>query len=130
MSLLRRLLKMLRGSRGSLGDSSPAKETYSVLIMDMFHYHDPEHEYTVGGFPTRELAVEYARRVVRKSVEYFGQPNQTLEELREGWFHFGEDAVVIGGNWAGLKELDFFIDNPATPEEVDWQAISKQRFTD
>ncbi len=60
MSLLRRLLKMLRGSRGSLGDSSPAKETYSVLIMDMFHYHDPEHEYTVGGFPTLELAVEYA----------------------------------------------------------------------
>lgn len=39
---------------------------------------------------------------------------------------FGEDAIVIGGDWKGLDELDDFIRNPATPEERDWQAIKKE----
>lgn len=99
--------------------------TFSVLIMDMFHYQDPEHEYTVDGFPTLELATEFARRWVRDSVEELRTADWTPDGLRNQWFTFGEDAIVIGGDWKGLDELEQFILNPATPEERDWQAIKK-----
>ncbi|MEW6211137.1 MAG: hypothetical protein AB1631_22420 [Acidobacteriota bacterium] len=100
--------------------------SYSVLIIDMSHYMDEESEYRIDGFPTFELAREFARRWVRDSVEEMREPDQTEEELRERWMMWGEDAIVIGGSYAGSHELDFFISKPATPEERDWKAIKKQ----
>jgi hypothetical protein len=99
-----------------------ADRSYSVLILDMFH-HDPDDDYTIGGFSTLELAREFARRWVRDSVEEVRKTSQTKEEVRSSWFTFGEDAVVLGGDYAGSRELDFFIEHPATAEERDWQAI-------
>lgn len=99
-------------------------EGYSVLIIDMFRY-DPEEDYLIAGFPTFELAQEFARRWVRDSVEEQRQPGQSKEDLRRRWYTFGEDASVIGGepHYAGSHELDFFIEHPARPEERDWQAV-------
>jgi|SRR5215204_6942838 len=99
---------------------------YSVLVIDMFHY-DPAEDYVIRGFPTFELAKEFARRRVRDSVEELRQPGQSPEELRRQWFTFGEDASVIGGepHYAGSHELDFFIEHTATAEERDWQAIKR-----
>jgi hypothetical protein len=99
---------------------------YSVLIVNMFHY-DSDDDYTISGFPTLELAREYARRRVRDSLEELREPGMTQAELRKRWMTFGEDAVVIGGDYAGGRELDFLIDNPATHEERDWKAIDKMR---
>ncbi len=96
---------------------------YSVLIIDMFHYQDEAYERVVHGFPSRELAVEFARRWVRDSLEELRQPRQPREDLRRLWFSFGEDALVIGGEYTGSSELDSFIDHPASDEERDWQAI-------
>jgi len=97
---------------------------YSVLIIDMLQ-HDPEEDYVVGGFPTFELAKEFARRWVRDSVEEQRRPGQTQEELRRRWFAFGEDASVLQGEprYAGSHELDYFIEHAATPEERDWRAV-------
>ena len=99
---------------------------YSVLIIDMFQY-DPEADYVVSGFPTFELAKEFARRWVRDSVEEQRRPGQSKEELRRMWHTFGEDAAVLDGapQYAGSHELDYFVEHPATPEERDWQAIKK-----
>ena len=99
-------------------------ESYSVLIIDMFHY-DPEEDYVISGFPTFELAKEFARRWVRDSVEELRKPGQSPEELRRLWYTFGEDASVLQGepHYAGSHELDFFIEHTATAEERDWQAI-------
>ncbi len=98
---------------------------YSVLIRDMFHRYDEE-EYVIGGFPTFELAKEFARRWVRDSVEEFRQPGQSKEELRRMWYAFGEDAVARGeAVYVGSGELDFFIEHTATAEERDWQAIKR-----
>jgi hypothetical protein len=36
---------------------------------------------------------------------------------------FGEDCTVVSGNYSGQEELDFFIANPATPEERDWASL-------
>ena len=83
----------------------------------------------VSGFPTLELAREYARRRVRDSLEELREPGMTQARLREQWMTFGEDAVVIGGNYAGAQELDSFLENPATAEERDWKAIDKLRWT-
>ena len=102
-------------------------ETFNVLIIDMYHYQDPDSEFTISGFLSFELAREFARRWVRDSLEDHRKPDQARKELRESWFMFGEDAVVIGGDYyAGCGELDFFIDNTATAEERDWKAIKKQ----
>jgi hypothetical protein len=96
---------------------------YSVLIIDMSY--DPEKNFVVEGFPTVELANEFARRRVRNSVEELREPNQTNGDLRRLWHMFGEDAAVGGGepHYAGSHELDYFIEHPATGEERDWRAI-------
>ena len=101
-------------------------EGYSVLIIDLFR-HDPEEDYVVSGFPTFELAREFARRWVRDSVEEQRQPGQSREELRRRWHTFGEDASVLEGepHYAGSHELDYFVGHPARPEERDWQAVKK-----
>jgi hypothetical protein len=92
---------------------------------------DEEEEFTIDGFPTYELAREFARRRVRDSVEEQRKAGQSRKELREMWFSFGEDAIVIGGErYAGSHELDFFIDNPATEEERDWKSIKKMAGID
>lgn len=100
-------------------------EGCSVLIIDMSY--DSEKDFVVGGFPTAELANEFARRWVRDSVEALRAANQTREELRRMWHMFGEDASVLGGDphYAGSHELDYFIDHPATAAERDWQEIKR-----
>ena len=99
--------------------------SYSVLIRDMFHYHEEE-DYVIGGFPTFELAQEFARRWVRDSVEGHREPGRSKEELRRMWHAFGEDAVVRGETvYVGSRELDFFVEHTATAEERDWQAVKR-----
>ena len=99
---------------------------YSVLIIDMFRY-DPKEDYVIDGFPTFELAKEFARRWVRDSVEELRKPGQSKEELRNMWYTFGEDASVMQAEprYAGSHELDYFIEHAASPEERDWQAVRK-----
>lgn len=102
------------------------RDTYSVLIIDMYHYQDEDENYEVDGFPTLELATEFARHWTPASVEHQRKPRKSREELRKMWHMFGEDAMVIGGGYTGSSELDFFVDHPATPDEVDWKAIEEQ----
>ena len=101
------------------------KQDFSVLIIDMSY--DEEKDFAVRGFPTVQLANEFARRWVRASVEELREPEQTREELRRLWHMFGQDASVLGGepHYAGSHELDYFIEHPATGEERDWQAIKR-----
>jgi hypothetical protein len=101
-------------------------ESFSVLIIDMFQ-HDPEEDYLIGGFPSVELANEFARRWVRDSVEEQRGCARTKDEVRRMWHTFGEDASVLGGSphYAGSHELDFFIDHPATAAERDWKEIKR-----
>ena len=100
-------------------------EGYSVLIIDMTY--DSEKDFVISGFPTVELANEFARRWVRDSVEELRAAGQTREELRRMWHAFGEDASVLGGepHYAGSHELDFFIDHPADAAERDWQEVKR-----
>lgn len=101
------------------------KESFAVLIIDNFHM-DPEEDYVIDGFPTIELAVEFARRWVRESVEESRKKSKTAEEMKKMWRTFGENAVVLDGNYRGSSELDYFVLNPATKREhTDWKAIKK-----
>jgi hypothetical protein len=102
------------------------KHVYPVLIIDMSY--DSEKDFVIEGFPTMELAREFARRRVRDSVENLRGANGAKEEVRRLWHMFGEDASVLGGeppHYAGSHELDYFLDHPATAEERDWQAIKR-----
>ena len=103
------------------------KKTFSVLIIDNFHF-DPEHDIIIEGFPTIELARDYARCIVRSSVEHHRKPNQTAAELRKLWHLFGENATVLGQGYRGSKELDFFIENPLE-KELDCEEIRKKAIT-
>lgn len=108
---------------------------YSVLVLDMFHYGDPEEETLVEGFTTLEQAREYARRRTRDSVEdqRHQYPAADAEELRKLWFMFGEDCLVVGGAYAGFSELDYFITHPASRAERNWADLvpgpDKSRLT-
>lgn len=102
-------------------------KTYSVSIIEMARYQDDDGSYSINGFPTFELAREFARRWVRDSLEELRRPGISREELRKSWFMFGEDAAVVGGEYyAGSQEIDFFIANRATQEERDWKAVKRQ----
>ncbi|MEW6128712.1 MAG: hypothetical protein AB1757_16855 [Acidobacteriota bacterium] len=102
-------------------------KSYAVLIIDMAHYRETESELLISGFPSREEAIEYARRRLRSSVEELRAMNQSAAELRRLWSIYGEDAMVIEeAGYKGSSELDFFIAHPASAEEQDWQAIEKR----
>jgi hypothetical protein len=58
-----------------------------------------------------ELAVEFARRWARDSLEELRKPNQSKEELQNVVYIFGEAAVVLDGDYSASSELDFFIDH-------------------
>lgn len=103
--------------------STSCTETFSVRILDMFHHGDPDEEFTISGFKTFEAAREYARRRTRDSVEENRPLSTSPQELREQWFMFGEDCLVLGGEYSGFEELDFFITNPATAEERDYVSL-------
>jgi len=87
------------------------RKTYSVLIIDNFHF-DPEHDMVIEGFPTAKSAIEYARCIVRSSIEHHRKPKQSKTELKQLWYLFGENASVLGHKYRGSDELEFFIDNP------------------
>ncbi len=99
------------------------KKEYSVRIIEMAHAQDPENERDYEGFPTPELAREFARRWVRDSVEELRTPEQAAGELRTLWFVFGEDALTDG--YKGSDDLVYFIEHPATRRERDWVAVLK-----
>lgn len=98
--------------------------TWSVLVIDMFHYMDPEEgEQTVEGFLRPEDAIEYARRRMRSSLEACRSSAADAAGLRTHWFIFGEDCIAIGTGYMAFSELDDFIAHPATPEEIDWVSL-------
>ncbi|MBF0382818.1 MAG: hypothetical protein HQL69_17495 [Magnetococcales bacterium] len=111
-------------SSRSFGNKTPSsKEKYSVVLLDNWHHAQPDHEWEISGFPNRELAVEYARRVVRNSVEQYRKPGVTEAEIIKEWSLGGDNAAVPGGYFYGADHVAFFAKNPATPEECDWKAI-------
>ena len=100
--------------------------SFQVLVIDMSHYGDEEGERRVSGFPSRDEAIEYARRRIRDSIEELRKPNQAIAELKKLWLLYGEDALVPGDPaYSAASDLDYFLRHPATPEEGDWSAIEK-----
>ena len=86
---------------------------------------EPEEDYTVDGFPTLELAIEFARRWTRDSIEEQRAPDQTSEQLRQSCHAFGECASVFGADYSGHDELELFIEHPASQDKMDWQSIKR-----
>ncbi len=102
-------------------DTEETQQAYDVFMLDVstFGSVDGDSEYYVRGFPTYDLAKEFARRWVRSCVEDARMAGDPMS-----WAMYGENASVHGGvRYSGADEVDFFIANPATPEEVDWKAV-------
>jgi hypothetical protein len=107
-----------------------AGRTWSVLVIDMFHYMDPEEgERTVEGFLQPEDAIEYARRRMRSSLEESRPSAADADDLRNRWLMFGEDCIAIGTGYIASSELDDFIAHPATIEEIDWMSLEPDPST-
>ena len=97
---------------------------YSVLVIDMFERNADE-EIILRGFPTLDVAREYARRRTRDSVEELRRPSQSAADLRRQWLSFGEDCCVIGEYYCGASEVDYFVTHPASLEERDWKSLEE-----
>lgn len=99
---------------------------YQVIVCDLFHSHDPDHETVVQGFSTRELAVEYARRRTWSSVDEVREPGLSREQVRERWLALGEDCRVVGPEgvvYVARSKLDLFLAHPLPPEHRDWVGL-------
>ena len=99
---------------------------YSVIVCDLFHAHEPDHETWIPGFPTRELAIEYARRRTWTSVDQMREPGLSPQEIRRRWLAMGEDCRVVGPEgvvYMARAELDTFLAQPPPPERRDWVGL-------
>lgn len=107
----------------------PGAPAYTVMTIDRFHVPDDDAASFYRGFPTAELAIEFARRWTRDSLEDHRKPGTARAEVRSLWSQFGEHAVVRGPGDPGPRvydscdEVESFLDHPATAEERDWKAI-------
>lgn len=101
--------------------------TFSVRVLDLFHYMDEDAERVISGFATLELAREYARRRTRDSLEEQRPGSTDAEDLRRRWAMFGEDCLVVGDSYSGADEVDAFVAQPATAAERDWVSLSPDR---
>ncbi len=101
------------------------KGSFGVLVINMFHY-DPDEDTSILGFPMLDLATEYARRRTRDSLEECRGFGLSKEEIKKQWYTFGEDCMVLGGEYKGSAEIDYFIEQPATKEERDWESIEEK----
>lgn len=98
--------------------------THSVIVLDMFHYMDAEHEITIFGFTDTQAAREYAKRRTRDSLEQLRPESKTIDELHRLWFSFGEDCLVQGDNYAGAHDIEYFLNHPASSAERDWVSLT------
>jgi hypothetical protein len=97
-----------------------SQKTYSVLMVGASSFMEDGNEWWIHGFPSVELATEFARRWVRSCVE------EARRDLNAplAWRQVGENALVPGYYDAG-EDAKFFAAHPATAEEVDWQAVKR-----
>ena len=100
---------------------------WSVCVIDMFSYQEPDGDFEITGFADEATATEYARRRTRDSLESLRKEATSDEDLRQRWFSFGEDCLVMGGSYKGLSELAHFIKHPATESEHNWAALTPSR---
>ncbi len=97
---------------------------YSVFVCDLFHASQPDHEIEVPGFPTREVAIAYARRRLRASIEE--NRAATPEETREKWRIFGEDCRVVGPEgvvYLASAEAQRYFSHPSSPQDCDYLGL-------
>ncbi len=106
---------------------------YHVIVCDLFNLHDPDHETVVVGFPTRELAIEYARRRTWSSVDQMREQNLSREQVRNRWLALGEDCRVVGAEgvvYMARAELEAFLEHPLPPERRDWVSLYRSLLPD
>jgi len=96
---------------------------YSVLVFDMARTGEPDGEHLVRGFRDLETAQAYAQARVRASVEELRKPGIAPAELSSLWHIYGEDCVVVDDGYRGREWLQYYIDEPATPAEIDWKSF-------
>lgn len=106
--------------------------TWTVIVMDNFHSFDDTDDVIIGGFPTEELATEYARRRTRNSIEEMragmGEAGDNGVMVRARWRTFGESAVVQGPagppNITLEDEREEWFGTPATQAECDYESVA------
>ena len=97
--------------------------SYSVLVLDMREYRTDEWTELITGFASIEVATEYATRRIRASIEDIRETHSNPVDIRRVWFEFGDDCVVIGGNYRGSAHLSTYIENVAVGEECAYWAL-------
>ena len=109
-------------------------EGLAVHIMDLSGANGADPVEVVRGFDTLMHANAFARRYVRDSVERFRGPRMSSTEVRDAWFAFGEDALVVGAEadgWTSGAELAGFLAKPVTDaEERNWRILDPRRDED
>lgn len=102
---------------------------YSVLVTEHSGLPEEGASRSIHRFPTLGLAIEFARRWTRDSLEESRVEGRLHGEALESWLLWGESALVYGEGGAILynarDEIDRFLETPATAEERDWKAVKK-----
>lgn len=67
---------------------------YKVLVDDNYHSMDESERYELGVYPTLEVAVTAAKKVVDEWLRSAYKPGITADELLKGYKSYGEDPFI------------------------------------
>jgi hypothetical protein len=83
--------------------TAPGEQLFQVFVDDNFHYMDENERYRLGGFSTREAALEASRRIVDEFLESTYRPGLTADELWELYMMFGDNPFVVAADGTVCK---------------------------
>ena len=81
--------------------------TFQVFVDDNYHFMDEDERYELGSFPTKEAAVEAARRIVDDWLRSAYRPGMTAKQLFESYTSSGEDPFVVGEERVTFSAWDY-----------------------
>jgi len=101
----------------------PAPKTYTVADLDMWDFPEQGCIRYTDGFPSLEVAREYARRSTWDSVEEQRPLAKSRNDLRTRWLIYGHSCSVVDDTYSARDDLDYFLDHPAAPWQRDYGAL-------
>lgn len=76
---------------------------FKVVVADNFHYMDESENYELGEYPSFELAVEAAKRLVDQYLVSVYKPGTNATELYSNYISFGEDPYIVAPGQQGAS---------------------------
>jgi hypothetical protein len=85
----------MAGHIEGMGEMTPPKGRYDVLVDENVHYMDETERYSAGEFYSCEQAIEKCKRIVDDFLLAEHKPLMTAKQLFDMYTGFGDDPFIV-----------------------------------